>query len=92
MSKLASLIKMAGRNPESKAAAIATAATTGITIAKFLGKRSIYGAIAGVGVSLIAKKLMEKQAGKPKPKTTSSSMRLCSQTQMRPSAVNKAVR
>ena len=64
MSKLASLIKMVGRNPESKAAAIATAATTGITIAKFLGKRSIYGAIAGVGVSLIAKKLMEKQAGK----------------------------
>ncbi|MBP6553218.1 MAG: hypothetical protein KA221_07825 [Vitreoscilla sp.] len=64
MSKLASLIKMVGRNPESKAAAIATAATTGITIAKFLGKRSIYGAIAGVGVSLIAKKLMEKQAHK----------------------------
>ena len=61
MSKLASLIKMVGRNPVSKAAAIATAATTGITIAKFLGKRSIYGAIAGVGVSLIAKKLMEKQ-------------------------------
>ena len=64
MSKLASLIKMAGRNPESKAAAIATAATTGITIAKYFFYLSIYGAIAGVGVSLIAKKLMEKQAGK----------------------------
>lgn len=64
MSKLATLIKMAGRNPESKAAAFATAATTGITIAKFLGKRSIYGAIAGVGVSILAKKFLDKQADK----------------------------
>ena len=51
MSKLASLIKMAGRNPESKAAAIATAATTGITNDKNISKRSIYCAIAGIDVS-----------------------------------------
>ena len=67
MSKLASLIKLVGKNPESKAAALATAATTGITIAKFLGKRSIYGAVAGIGVSLLAKKFMEKQVQASKP-------------------------
>lgn len=64
MSKLASLIRLVARDPKSKAATLATAATTGITIAKFLGRRSIYGAIAGVGVSMIAKKVMEKQAEK----------------------------
>ena len=61
MSKLASIIKSISRNPESKAAALATAATTGMTIAKFLGKRSIYGAAAGVGVSLLAKNLAKRK-------------------------------
>ncbi|UOO92171.1 hypothetical protein [Vitreoscilla stercoraria] len=60
MSKLAMLLHAIGRNSESKAAALATAATTGIAVAKFLGRRSIYGAVAGVGVSLIAKKMAKK--------------------------------
>ena len=61
MSKLAMLIRALNRNPESKTAALATAATTGIAVARFLGRRSIYGAVAGVGVSLLAKKIAKKR-------------------------------
>ncbi|GEM_PF-6683108 len=49
---------------EAFAGGLATAATTGITIAKFLGKRSIYGAIIGIGVSLVAKKIIKKKEQK----------------------------
>lgn len=49
---------------EAFAGGLATVATTGITIAKFLGKRSIYGAIIGIGVSLVAKKIIKKKEQK----------------------------
>lgn len=44
----------------SKIGLLATAATTGITVAKFLGKRSIYGIVGGVAVSLAAGYIQKK--------------------------------
>lgn len=55
------LNKVGSKNPESKMSALAAAATTGITVARFLGKRSIYGALVGVGVTLLAKKFLKNK-------------------------------
>ncbi|WP_068599148.1 hypothetical protein ACF3NR_01225 [Vaginella massiliensis] len=58
------LKKIGNRKPESKMGSLALAATTGITVARSLGKRSIYGALAGIGLSLIAKKLKNNRKDK----------------------------
>ena len=39
---------------------LTTAATTGVTVAKFLGKRSIYGIIGGVAVTLATEYIRKK--------------------------------
>jgi len=39
---------------------LTTAATTGVTVAKFLGKRSIYGIIGGIAVTLAAEYIRKK--------------------------------
>lgn len=39
---------------------LTTAATTGVTVAKFLGKRSIYGIIGGIAVTLAADYIRKK--------------------------------
>ncbi|MDM1071009.1 hypothetical protein HX001_00720 [Empedobacter brevis] len=39
---------------------LTTAATTGVTVAKFFGKRSIYGIIGGVAVTLAADYIRKK--------------------------------
>lgn len=44
--------------------ALSAAATAGATVAKFLGKRSIYGIIAGVGITLIAREIMRRRNAK----------------------------
>lgn len=59
------LNKVGNKKPESKMAGLAAAATTGITVARFLGKKSIYGALVGVGVTLLAKKLMKNKQQEP---------------------------
>ncbi|MBO6213328.1 hypothetical protein [Algoriella sp.] len=48
------------REKGSKIGLLTTAATTGVTVAKFLGKRSIYGIIGGIAVSLAADYIMKK--------------------------------
>lgn len=44
----------------SKIGLLATAATTGVTVAKFLGKRTIYGIVGGIAVSLAADYIQKK--------------------------------
>lgn len=39
---------------------LTTAATTGVTVAKFFGKRSIYGIIGGIAVTLVADYIRKK--------------------------------
>ncbi|SUP54759.1 Uncharacterised protein [Weeksella virosa] len=60
---LSTIIKKLGTR-EDKTLAPLAAATTGVSIARFLGKRSIYGAIVGIGVGLVVKKIMKKQEEK----------------------------
>lgn len=48
------------RDKGTKLGLLTTAATTGVTVAKFLGKRSIYGIIGGIAVSLAADYIMKK--------------------------------
>lgn len=57
------LLNILGSNSKTKGTKLgllATAATTGITVARFLGKRSIYGVIGGIGVSLAADYIQKK--------------------------------
>lgn len=50
-----------GRQREgSKTGLLITAATTGVTIARYFGKRSIYGVIGGIGVTLAADYIQKK--------------------------------
>ena len=60
---MSTLLKLLGSNSKTKGTKIgllATAATTGITVAKFLGKRSIWGVVGGIGVSLAADYIQKK--------------------------------
>lgn len=62
------LLDLLGNNSKtkgSKMGVLAAAATTGITVARFLGKRSIYGIVGGIAVSVAAdyiKKKYDKKA------------------------------
>jgi len=47
---------------------LTTAATTGVTVAKFLGKRSIYGIIGGIAVTLAAEYIRKKYEKKVESK------------------------
>ncbi|MFV0216881.1 hypothetical protein OBJ92_07530 [Empedobacter falsenii] len=39
---------------------LATAATTGVTVAKFFGKRSVYGIVGGIAVTLAAEYIRKR--------------------------------
>lgn len=57
------LLNILGSNSKTKGTKVgllATAATTGITVARFLGKRSIYGVVGGIAVSLAADYIKNK--------------------------------
>ncbi|MBS7333353.1 hypothetical protein [Faecalibacter bovis] len=57
------LLNILGNNSKTKGTKLgllATAATTGVTVARFLGKRSIYGIVGGVAVSLAADYIKKK--------------------------------
>ncbi|MBF0595906.1 hypothetical protein [Faecalibacter rhinopitheci] len=60
MSNLLNLLGSNSKTKGTKIGLLATAATTGITVARFLGKRSIYGIIGGIGVSLAADYIQKK--------------------------------
>lgn len=60
---MSTILKLLGSNSKTKGTKIgllATAATTGITVAKFFGKRSIWGIVGGIGVSLAADYIQKK--------------------------------
>ena len=60
---MSTLLRLLGSNSKTKGTKVgllATAATTGITVAKFLGKRSIWGIVGGIGVSLAADYIQKK--------------------------------
>ena len=58
--KILDLLSKSQTNKGSKIGLLTTAATTGVTVAKFLGKRSIYGIVGGIVVSLAADYIMKK--------------------------------
>ena len=58
--KILDLLSKSQTNKGSKIGLLTTAATTGVTVAKFLGKRSIYGIVGGIAVSLAADYMMKK--------------------------------
>ena len=58
--KILDLLSKSQTNKGSKIGLLTTTATTGVTVAKFLGKRSIYGIVGGIAVSLAADYIMEK--------------------------------
>ena len=58
--KILDLLSKSQTNKGSKIGLLTTAATTGVTVAKFLGKRSIYGIVGGIAVSLAADYIMKK--------------------------------
>ena len=61
------LLNILGNNSKtkgSKVGMLATAATTGITVARFLGKRSIYGVIGGIAVTVAADIIRNKYENK----------------------------
>ncbi len=58
--KILDALSKSQRDKGTKLGLLTTAATTGVTVAKFLGKRSIYGIIGGIAVSLAADYIMKK--------------------------------
>ncbi|WP_282628864.1 hypothetical protein [Empedobacter sedimenti] len=58
--KILDALSKSQREKGTKLGLLTTAATTGVTVAKFLGKRSIYGIIGGIAVSLAADYIMKK--------------------------------
>ena len=58
--KILDALSKSQREKGSKIGLLTTAATTGVTVAKFLAKRSIYGIIGGIAVSLAADYIMKK--------------------------------
>ena len=60
---MSTILKLLGTNSKTngtKLGLLATAATTGVTVAKFFGKRSIWGIVGGIGVSLAADYIQKK--------------------------------
>lgn len=60
MSNILHLLGSNSKTKGTKLGLLATAATTGITVAKFFGKRSIWGIVGGIGVSLAADYIQKK--------------------------------
>ena len=58
--KILDALSKSQRDKGTKLGLLTTAATTGVTVAKFLGNRSIYGIIGGIAVSLAADYIMKK--------------------------------
>lgn len=48
------------REKNTKIGLLATAATTGVTVAKFFGKRSVYGIVGGIAVKLAAEYIRKR--------------------------------
>ncbi|WP_298776173.1 hypothetical protein [uncultured Empedobacter sp.] len=48
------------REKNTKIGLLATAATTGVTVAKFFGKRSVYGIVGGIAVTLAAEYIRKR--------------------------------
>lgn len=48
------------REKNTKIGLLATAATTGVTVAKFFGKRSVYGIVGGITVTLAAEYIRKR--------------------------------
>lgn len=48
------------RDKNTKIGLLATAATTGVTVAKFFGKRSVYGIVGGIAVTLAAEYIRKR--------------------------------
>lgn len=48
------------REKNTKIGLLATAATTGVTVAKFFGKRSVYGIFGGIAVTLAAEYIRKR--------------------------------
>lgn len=68
MKTLLNILGSNSRTKGTKAGMLAAAATTGITVARFLGKRSIYGIVGGVAVSLAADYIKKKYDKKSETK------------------------
>ncbi|MFV0146531.1 hypothetical protein OBK08_00875 [Empedobacter falsenii] len=48
------------REKNTKIGLLATAATTGVTVANFFGKRSVYGIVGGIAVTLAAEYIRKR--------------------------------
>lgn len=68
MKTLLNILGSSSKTKGSKVGLLATAATTGITVARFLGKRSIYGIVGGIAVSLAADYIKKKYETKVEAK------------------------
>jgi hypothetical protein len=58
--KILDIITKNQKDKGSRIGLLTTAATTGVTVAKFLGKRSIYGIVGGIAVTLAAEYIKKK--------------------------------
>ena len=72
--KILDALSKSQRDKGTKLGLLTTAATTGVTVAKFLGKRSIYGIIGGIAVSLAADYIMKKYEKKLENKEPESDL------------------
>ena len=58
--KILDALTKSQRDKGTKIGLLTTAATTGVTVEKYINKRSIYGIIGGIAVSLAADYIMKK--------------------------------